>query len=86
MALVVLDRQEYTNKAMDLLGDGDTYRPLTSDTTHKHKNNLINILRTIKAEGGLGIITHNRLYPTGAGFSEFYGLLKIHKKTSSLNP
>ena len=39
---------------MDLLEDRDTYRPLTSDSD---KSKVINILRTIKAEGVLGKIT-----------------------------
>ena len=40
--LVVLDRKEYIRKAMDLWGDKDTYRPLTSDPTNKYKNKIIN--------------------------------------------
>ena len=40
---------------MDLLVNRGTYRTLTSDHTNKHKKNrLVNLFRTIKAEGGLG--------------------------------
>ena len=49
VAMVVLDRQDCISKDMDLLADRDTYRPLTDNPTNKHKNKLINMLRTIKA-------------------------------------
>ena len=38
------------------------------------------MLRTIKDEGGLGFITCNKFYPTGAGSSKSYGLPKINEK------
>ena len=64
---MVLERQDYINKAMDISVDRDTYQPLTADPANKHKNKLINMLRTIKAEGGLGDITYRRLHPSGVG-------------------
>ena len=56
---------------MDLLAERYIYRPLTTDSTNKHKNNLINILRAIKAEGGLGDLTYKRLHPNGTGLENF---------------
>ena len=58
LALIVLDREDYINKAMDLLADRDTYRPLRPDPRNKLKNKLINVLRTIKVERGLGVTTY----------------------------
>ena len=58
VVMVVLDRQDYISKAMNLLADRDTYGPLTTDPTNKHKNKLINMLRTIRPEGGLRFNTY----------------------------
>ena len=52
----------------------------------KQKNKLINILRNIKAEGGLKEEVYRRLYQTGAGSPKFYGLPKIHKSGIPLRP
>ena len=50
------------------------------------KNKLINLLKTIKAEGGISDAVYKRLYPTGAGAPKFYGLPKIHKEGMPLRP
>ena len=50
VALVVMDRTEYSNKAQDLLEDGGTYKEIKTDPTNKLKNKLINLLKKIKAE------------------------------------
>ena len=47
VALVVLDRTEYTNKAQDLLEDGGTHKEIKTDPTIKLKNKLINLLKKI---------------------------------------
>ena len=53
MAMVVMDRQDYINKAQHLLDDRDTYRSITLDPTSRLKNKLILTLRNIKTTGGL---------------------------------
>ena len=45
----------------------------------KYKNMLINLLKSIKTEGGMNENLYRRLYPTRAGSPKFYGLCKIHK-------
>ena len=35
--MVLVENQDYINKAMDILADRDTYRPITVDSTNKHK-------------------------------------------------
>ena len=55
-----------STKPRTFLGQKDAYRPLTTGPTNKHKSKLINILRTIKAEGALGDTTNRKLYPTDA--------------------
>ena len=53
VALLILDRAEYNNKAQDLLKDERTYKEISTDPTNKLKNKLISLLKKIKADGGI---------------------------------
>ena len=64
VAMVVMDRQDYINKANHLLNQ-NTYKTITKDPTNTIKNKLINILKTIKTKSGLGTSTYKSMYPTG---------------------
>ena len=79
VALVVMDTAEYKKKAEDLLQQ-PTYKPIPTDPTSKYKTKIINMLKSIKAEGGISEAVYKKLYPTGAGSPKFYGLPKIHKE------
>ena len=83
--MVVMDRQDYINKANHLLNQ-NTYKVITKDPTNTIKNKLINILKSIKTKTGLGINTYKSMYPTGCVPPKFYGLPKIHKPDTSLRP
>ena len=85
VALVVMDKEDYVQKAKELL-DQPTYKTISSDPTTKYKNKLVNLLKAIKAEGGIDETLYKRLYPTGAGSSKFCGLPKIHKRRNPLRP
>ena len=85
VALVVMDQKEYQKKAEELL-DQTTYSMINQDPTTKYKNRLINLLKTIKAQGGINEALYKKLYPTGAGVPKFYGLPKVHKKDTPLRP
>ena len=76
VTMVVLDKQDYTNKAQDLLAQRDTYRPLTANPTNKHKKKFIILFRTIKAQGGLEDNIYKRFNPTGTGFQNSMGYPK----------
>ena len=65
VSLVVLDKEDYIHKAEELLQQPN-YKTLTSDPTIKHKNKLIALLKSIKAEGGMNDSLYKKLYPTGA--------------------
>ena len=67
--MVVMDKEDYIKKLEDLLKQ-NTYRELVAEPTNKYKNKLINLLKTIKAEGGINNNTYKRLYPTGPGFPQ----------------
>ena len=49
--MVIMDRQDYINKANHLL-NLNTYRSITKDTTNSIKNKLINILKRVKTKQG----------------------------------
>ena len=85
VSMVVMEKKEYIRKSEDLLNQS-TYIALTTDPTNKCKNKLINLLKTLKAEGGIDNNTYKRLYPTGAVPPKYYGLPKIHKKGTPLRP
>ena len=85
LSMVVMDKEHYIKKSEELLHQ-PTYKELPSDSTTKHKNRLISLLKTIKSEGGIDNITYKRLYPTGAGSPKYYGLPKIHKTGVPLRP
>ena len=84
--MVIMDQQEYNNKAQALLQDTNTYKVLPKDPTPQLKNKLINLLKVIKQSGGLSIQKYKHLYPTSAVPPKFYGLPKIHKTGTPLRP
>ena len=84
VSMVVMDREEYTRKAEELL-DQPAYKPIPTDPTTKYKNKLISLLKTSKPEGGINDVIYRRLYPTGAD-SKFYGLPEVHKEGMPLRP
>ena len=77
--MLVMDGEEYIKKAEELLSQS-TYKSIPTDPTTKYKNKLINLLTTIKAEGGITEVIYRRLCPTGAGFLKSMGYLKYTKK------
>ena len=83
--MVILDRQDYINKANHLLNQ-NTYRSITKDPTNSIKNKLINILKRVKNQTGLDSNTYKSMYPTGCVPPKFYCLPKIHKPDTSLRP
>ena len=83
--MVMLNKEDYIKKAEDLLSQ-QTYPKIPEDLTSKQKTKLINLLKNIKAEGGINDETYKRMYPTGAGSPKFYGLPKIHKPGIPLRP
>ena len=85
VAMVVMEKKDYNKKSEDLLNQ-TTYKALTTDPTSKYKSKLINLLKNIKAEGGIDNNTYKRLYPTGAVPPKYYGLPKVHKQGIPLRP
>ena len=61
--MVIMDRQDYINKANNLLNQ-NTYRSIPRDPTNAIKNKLISILKRVKNQTGLDSNTYKSLYPT----------------------
>ena len=67
VAMVVMDWQDYSNKAHQLLADSNTYKSLHKNPTNKLKNKFAQTLRDIKWEGGLSnSFKYKRLFPISA--------------------
>ena len=64
VAMVIMDQQDYNNKAQALLQDTNTYKVLSKDPTSQLKNKLITLLKDIKPTGGLSTQKYKQLYPT----------------------
>ena len=86
VAMVIMDKEDYSNKANTLLQDTNTYKVLKKDPTSNLKNKLISLLKDIKQTGGLNTNKYKQLYPTSAVPSKFYCLSKIHKVGTPLGP
>ena len=66
VAMVIMDIQDYNNKANTLLQDTHTCKVLNKDPTNNLKNKLITMLKDIKQTGGLSNTKIKQLYPTSA--------------------
>ena len=86
VAMVIMDKNNYTDKALSLLADSNTYRAITKDPINKLKNKIIGVLKDIKQAGGLKDSTDHKMYPTSAVPSKLYGLPEIHKVGTPLRP
>ena len=83
--MVIMDRQDYINKANHLLNQ-NTYRSIAKDPSSSIKNKLIKIFKRVKNQTGLDSNTYKPMYPTGCVPTKFYGLPKIHKPDTPLRP
>ena len=83
VAMVVLDNEDYNNKARDLLST-PAYKELPKDPTSKIKAQLITKLRRIKKDSKLDEGMYKAMYATGCVLPKFYGLPKIHKTGNPL--
>ena len=84
--MIVQDKKDYIRKAEKLIGQNDTYTALVADPAKKQRNELINILKIIKLEGGLGDNTCEMMYPYGVGTTSYMSFPKFARKDKSLIP
>ena len=80
VAIVVMDKPEYTSKAKVLQEGGESYQEIQCDPSSKYKKKLINPLQKIKTERVINSILYKKMFSSGATAPKFYGLPKIHKR------
>ena len=85
-SIVILNTDDYKEKARKLLSDPKTYKILKKDPTPKYTTTLVKKLQELKNTGAITDITYRRLYPTSATIPRFYGLPKVHKSGAPLRP
>ena len=85
VAMVIMDQEDYTNKAKTLLLQ-DTNKVLLKDPTSQLKNKLISLLKDIKQRGGLSTNKYKQLYPTSAVTPNSMAFPKFTKQVHPLGP
>ena len=76
---MVMNKDEYIKKAEELLLT-DTYRTISIDPTNKYKTKLIELLKTIKAEG-ISVKQFTKGFTQqGQEYPNFMGSLKCTKR------
>ena len=85
VALVVIDKEEYIQKAHSLL-DQLAYKTIDRDPTNRIKTKVIQILRRLKRETRIDEGMYKAMYPTSYITPKSYGLPKIHKTGTPLRP
>ena len=79
VAMVVLNKEDYIQKAGNLL-EQSTYKTIERDPMNSIKGKLIQILRRLKRETGMGEGTYKAMYPTSCtplismGYQKFINL------------
>ena len=86
MAMVVMDIQDYRDKALTLLTDTSTYKTISKYPTTRLRNRLICTLKDIKQQGGLSDTTYRKLYPTSAVPPGFMAFPKSTKQAPPWDP
>ena len=79
LAMVIMDQQDYNNKANTLLQVTNAYKVLNKDPSNSLKNKLITVLKDIKQKGGLSNTKYKQLYPTSAVPPNSMAFLKFLK-------
>ena len=84
--VVILDRQDYVHKMLEIINDSSTFERIDEDPTIKKENQLINTLREMKERGFLTLSEYSSCRPCGSQCAKMYGLPKIHKTGIPLRP
>ena len=78
--VVVLDRADYDQGILKIIGDTSKFRPIKEDPTLLREGGLQQILRKSKKNGHLDSDVYNIIYPKGSQPARIYGLPKMHKE------
>ena len=78
--MLVMDKKDYTDKALTLLTDANIHKTINKDPTSRLRNRLISTLKNIKQQGGLSDSTYRKPYPTSAVHQSFMAFPKSTKQ------
>ena len=84
--VLIMDKQQYHDKALSLLNDKSMYAVLNSDPTSKTQRKFNKILLDLKKAGKISDSMYKMLYCRDGLCPCFYGLPKIHKPGIPLRP
>ena len=84
--VVLMDKEDYNNKMLEILNDTDTFQIVESDLTISQEDKLTRKLKQLKNEGFLTENEYNFCRPCGSQPGRIYGLPKIHKPGAPLRP
>ena len=84
--MVIMDQEDYTNKAQILLQDTNTYKVLPKDPTNQLKNKLISPSQGHQTNRRPQHPQVQTVIPHQCSPPKFYGLPKIHKTGTPLRP
>ena len=88
--VVIMDRQSYSAKILDILSDTAKFTPVESTdcfaTVTKLEDRLTRLLGKLKASGAITTDTYRDLVPSGSRPGILYGLPKIHKPNCPVRP
>ena len=87
-ATVILDSEDYSAKAHELLDNRTSYALLEKDPTRPTERSLLNLLRKLKKEKKISDAFYDHVRPSEGSSKPglFYGRAKIHKKDVPLRP
>ena len=87
--VVILGKDDYTNKMNDILNDQSKFRNIGQPNFQeifKVEDRINRFLRTLKRDGIISEHTYEDLFCSGSSFGILYGLPKIHKQGIPLRP
>ena len=85
-AVVVLDKDKYNTKILEILSDKKKFECIESDLTIQRENSLLNKLKHLKSQNIISLEIYEKIRPIGSRPGIIYGLPKIHKENYPLRP
>ncbi|BHF83967.1 hypothetical protein SprV_0902711600 [Sparganum proliferum] len=83
---VVMNKEDYTNKVDELLGDRTAYIPREGDTTKTLISEINKDLASLRKSKAITQLDWLRMKPKDSAIARFYGLPKVHKPGTPLRP
>nr|VZI03821.1 unnamed protein product [Spirometra erinaceieuropaei] len=81
-----MNKEDYTNKVDELLGDRTAYIPREGDTTKTLISEINKDLASLRKSKAITQLDWLRMKPKDSAIARFYGLPKVHKPGTPLRP